>query len=80
MHTLQCLQSSFLLTKVVTKCISTSLVPRSTPFFVLQFALYYIERKPKNKKRGRPGNEANINFDITKRADKSSLLTSYRLL
>ena len=36
-----------------------SLVPRPTLFFVLQFAsVYYTECKPKNKKRGRPGNEA----------------------
>ena len=44
-----------------------SLVPRPPPFFVLRFAFSiihgsgrarYTERKPKNKKRGRPGNEA----------------------
>ena len=45
-----------------------SLVPRPPPFFVLPFLfsiiLYlfsfhsYTERKPKNKKRGRPGNKA----------------------
>ena len=49
------------------KCWSTSLVPRPTPFFVIRFAFQYntqrqksanTERKPKNKKRGRPGNEA----------------------
>ena len=43
-----------------------SLVPRPPPFFVLQFpfsiihrsgVLYYTERKPKNKKRGRPVNK-----------------------
>ena len=51
----------------------TSLVPSPPPFFVLRFSfsiilgsgrapsstsMYYTERKPKNKKRGRPGNEA----------------------
>ena len=45
------------------------LVPRPPPFFVLQFvfsiihgstSVYYTEHKPKNKKRGRPGNEAII--------------------
>ena len=49
-----------------------SLVPRPPPFFVLRFvfsiihgsgrhssaSVYYTEHKPKNKKRGRPGNEA----------------------
>ena len=35
---------------------NTSLVPRSPTFFVLRFA--FSIRKPKNKKWGRPGNEA----------------------
>ena len=33
-------------------------VPRPSPFFCAT-SVYYTERKPKNKKRGRPGNEAN---------------------
>ena len=34
-------------------------VPRPSSFFTLfRFRVYYTERKPKNKKRGRPGNEA----------------------
>ena len=36
-----------------------SLVPRPPPFFVLWF-VYYTEHKPKNKKWGRPGNEARV--------------------
>ena len=55
--------------------VSSSLVPRPPPFFVLWFAFSiihvfcssicvpyntqnYTERKPKNKKQGRPGNKA----------------------
>ena len=34
-------------------------VARPSPFFVL-FLFYYIERKPKNKKRGRPANGARL--------------------
>ena len=33
-------------------------VPRPSPFFALFSFMYYTERKPKNKKRGRPGNKA----------------------
>ena len=52
--------------------IVASLVPRPPPFFfvVLQFALsiasvLYTERKPKNKKRGRSGNEAILSPHLT---------------
>ena len=38
--------------------VRASLVPRPPPFFVRRASVYYTERKPKNKKRGRPGNEA----------------------
>ena len=31
---------------------------KPSPFFTLFRSVYYTERKPKNKKRGRPGNEA----------------------
>ena len=38
-----------------------SLIPRPPPFFVLWFVYNtQTERKPKNKKWGRPGNEAII--------------------
>ena len=33
-------------------------VPRPSLFFAPSASVYYTERKPKNKKRGRPGNEA----------------------
>ena len=32
--------------------------PRPSPFSRSSASVYYTERKPKNKKRGRPGNEA----------------------
>ena len=35
-------------------------VPRPSPFSRSSASVYYIERKPKNKKRGRPGNEARL--------------------
>ena len=45
-------------------------VPRPSPFFALfRFCVLYTERKPKNKKRGRPGNE-------TTAAPKCALLKS----
>ena len=40
-------------------------VPRPSPFFALFRSVYYTERKPKNNKRGRPGNEANKVLDQT---------------
>ena len=53
-----------LLTWNTTHYSSASLVPRPPPFLIfgLRFAVssasvYYTERKLKNKKRGRPGNE-----------------------
>jgi len=40
---------------------------RPSPFFaVSSTSVYYTERKPKNKKRGRPGKEANATLTMAK--------------
>ena len=44
-------------------------VPRPSLFFASSASVYYIERKPKNEKRGRPGNEASIDLFSTKHTD-----------
>ena len=54
-------------------CNRASLVPRLPPFLVLRFAFSKIhgsgrarktERKPENKRRGKPGNEAIIMLHV----------------
>ena len=47
-------------------CVWLALFPGLPRFFALQFSasMYYTERKPKNKKRGRPGNEASVQLLI----------------
>ena len=40
-------------------------IERTSVYYIERTSVYYIERKPKNKKRGRPGNEASLEcFEI----------------